>query len=443
MSILTLTICLSSIVQLSLTAAKNMLGFLKRRTKKESHGHYVLALDIGTEFVKALIFEAKGAKGIVIGFGKARQKLGDMSNGAVTDIGGVIDNCQAAIAEAEKQAGVIPTQMIMGIAGELVKGDTTVTTYRRKNPETKIDLSELKNIVHKLQWRCFEDVRTQLAKETGYNEIDIKLVNAAIVGMEIDGYKVSNPIGFQGKEVTVTIFNAFAPLVHFGALQTIASELDIELLAITSEPYAVARSMGFEDSGDLSTIFIDIGGGTTDIALVNNGTVEGTRMFMIGGRTFTKRLAHTLNVSFLDAEEIKLAYSDENLEKHSYQIVREAMKSDADVWLSGVELSLDDFKNVDTLPTRILLSGGGSNLPEIKEALESKEWYKNLSFAEQPKISFLTPRDITNIEDQTGQLKGPEHITPLALANLAIDLAGEEQIITSLLRKVVRLMQVG
>lgn len=412
------------------------------RKPKNPKSIVLLALDIGTEFAKALIIEISEGKAYVIGAGKQRQKLGDMYNGAIMDIASVVENSKLAIKRAEKMAGVIATQVILGIAGELVKGDTSTVSFTRKNPEEKIDLSELKNIVQKVQWKCFEEVRGRLADETGYNEIDIKLVNAAVVGMNIDGYKVSNPLGFQGKEVEISIYNSFAPLVHYGALQTIAAELDMDLLAITVEPYAVARSLTFEDGGDYSAIFIDIGGGTTDIAVVKNGAVLGTKMFTIGGRVFTKRLSQILNVSHKEAEEIKIAYSNDELDRNSYKIVREAMKMDADTWVSGIELSLNEFNNVDVLPSRIYLCGGGSHLPEIKEILETRGWYKNLPFSSQPKVRFLQPKDITTLEDKTNKLVDPSDITPMALGNIALELAGEEQVLLNLLKKVVKLMQV-
>lgn len=414
------------------------------RPKRSHTGNYILSLDIGTEFVKALIVEVEERKnkGYVIGVGKKKQKLGDMQSGAVTDIAGVIDNCRDAIKDAEKIASISADQLIMGIAGELVKGATSTTNYIRNEPDTKISFEELKNIIHKIQWKAFDQIRAQLAFETGYNEIDVKLVNAAIVDVRIDGYRVSNPIGFQGKDVTMSVFNAFAPLVHFGALQTIAAELDMDLLAITAEPYAVARCMGHEDGGSYSAIFIDIGGGTTDIAVVRDGGVEGTKMFTLGGRTFTKRLSQSLNVSFQEAEEIKLAYSASKLEKQSHKIVREAMKSDCEVWVSGVALTLSEFYNVDVLPSRILLCGGGSHLPEIKETLEERYWYKSLNFPRKPQISFLQPKHVSNIIDKTNSLKDQQDITPMALANLSLELAGEERVLGKILRKVVRLMQV-
>ncbi|PIR55194.1 hypothetical protein COU74_02210 [Candidatus Peregrinibacteria bacterium CG10_big_fil_rev_8_21_14_0_10_36_19] len=413
-----------------------------RRIKKRSSEAHFLALDIGTDYVKALVVEAEGKKGRVLGVGSRKQKLGDMQSGVVTDIAAVISNCMSAIRDAENMAGVSTKKMILGIAGELVKGATSTTTYVRKDPSSKIDLSELKNIVHKMQWKSFDIVRSQLAHETGYSEIDVKLVNAAIVDVRIDGYKVTNPIGFQGKEVTLGIFNAFAPLVHYGALQTIAAEIDRELLAIAAEPYALTRCMGYEDGGQFGAIFIDVGAGTTDIAIVRNGSLDGTRMFTLGGHTFTKRLSQSLNISFKEAEDIKLAYIEDKLERQSHRIVREAMKTDADVWLSGVILTLEEFQNVDVLPSKILLSGGGAHLPEVKEALESREWFQSLPFAKKPQISLMNPKMVSNLADETKLLKDQSDIVPMALANLGLEFLAEEQLLSKVLKKVVRLMQI-
>ncbi len=403
----------------------------------------MLALDIGTEFVKALVVQLDGQKGRILGVGKSRQNPGDMQNGSVTDIAAVISNCKEAISEAERISGIIPEQLVMGIAGELVKGATRTIRYRRHEPHAKIHFEELKNIIHKVQWKAFEQIRSELAFETGYNEIDVKLVSAAIVDTKVDNYKVANPVGFQGKEVVMTIFNAFSPLVHYGALQTIAAELDIPLLAITSEPYAVSRCMlSPKESEHLNAIFVDIGGGTTDIAVVHDNTLAGTKMFTIGGRSFTKRLSHNLNVSFSEAEEIKLAYAGNRLEKQSHKIVNKALKGDCDVWLTGMGLTLGEFSDLDIFPSKVLLLGGGSHLPEIKNILSEEDWWKNLPFPKKPSIRFVHPQDLTNIKDETNLLHDPQDVTPMALAHLGLELAGEEQILMKLLRKVVRLMQV-
>jgi cell division protein FtsA len=164
-------------------------------------------------------------------------------------------------------------------------------------------------------------------------------------------------------------------------------------------------------------------------------------MFAIGGRSFTKRLAQVLSVPFAKAEEIKIAYSKGMLEDKSEKSVKEALELDAEVWLSGVELSLSEFSDVDLLPSRILLCGGGSALPEIKKVLEGSDWYKNLPFARKPKVSFIKPEEVTNIVDKTGEIKDQQDITPMGLASLLVEMDTEDEVMPNILQKVVKLMQ--
>ena len=397
-----------------------------------------LVLDIGTEFIKCLIFEIKGDKAEILGAGKVRQKLTEMRGGTVLDIEGVTKNAQQAIAKVEKMAGMSADQVIVGIAGELVKGTTTTVHYSRSKPKERIAISELKSIVDKVQRRAFDKARESLAWETGHSEIDVKLVNAAIVDVKIDGYRVTNPLGFQGKDVSVSVFNAFAPITHLGALQTICEELGLDLIAIAAEPYAVAKAVGLEDSLDFSAIFMDLGGGTTDIAVVRNGGLEGTKMIAIGGRSFTKRLSQVLSVPFETAEEIKISYSNGLLDKKSAKIVRKALMADCKVWLSGVELTLEEFSQDELLPSRILLCGGASALPEIQEALQTEKWSSAIAFAKPPKIDFIRTEEVAKVIDKTGKLEDPQDITPMALANTALDFASEETVVEGILNKVVK-----
>lgn len=413
------------------------------RSPLRHSGNHCLALDIGTEFVKALVVRLEGDEGKILGVGKARQKLGEMHSGAVTDIAAVISHCKEAIAEAERISGIVPSQLVLGIAGELIKGSTRTIRYRRHEPQMKIHYEELKNIVHKVQWKAFEQIRSEMAYDTGFNEIDVKLVSASITDLKIDGYPILSPVGFQGKEVVMTVFNAFAPLVHYGVLQTIAAELSIGLLAMTSEPYALSRVLeGGRDADAREAIFLDVGGGTTDVALLKDGKLVSTKMFTMGGRSFTKRLAQHLNVSFPEAEEIKLAYSGSRLEKQSHKIIQEALRGDTEVWLTGVQLTLADFQGVDPLPSKLLLCGGGSLLPEIKTALTESDFWKSLPFPCKPQVHFLHPQDLPRIHDETNLLHTPQDITPLALAKLCLELANEEKGLSKILNKAMRLMQV-
>src|SRR5690606_11789496 len=128
-------------------------------------------------------------------------------------------------------------------------------------------------------------------------------------------YKVSNPIGFQGKEIIIQLYTAFAPMVHIGALERTASELDLDLIAVAAEPFAVSRAViGADAASNFTAILIDVGGGTTDIAVVDDGGVQGTKMFGIGGRAFTKAIATELDLDYAAAESIKIELSKNTLD---------------------------------------------------------------------------------------------------------------------------------
>jgi cell division protein FtsA len=230
-------------------------------------------------------------------------------------------------------------------------------------------------------------------------------------------------------------------MVHIGALQQVGNNLDLNVINIAAEPFAVAKSVGGEDSADFSAIFIDIGGGTTDIALVDNGGVEGTKMFGIGGRAFTKRIASVAGCNFDQAEAMKLDYSAGKLAHQGDRAaVEEAVNADIKVWLSGVELSLSEFTKIDHLPARILLCGGGTGLPQITTALKG-DWYKNLPFARKPIVSHIDPSMVSRVKDTTGQLTSFADITPMGLANIGLDVINTGSLSESILQKLSKTLQ--
>ncbi len=417
------------------------LKIVQKFKKRGNDERYIVALDIGTEFVKALIGRVVGDTVEIIGVGRQRQRLTDMQSGAVTDISGVVDNCDAALQAAEQMSGVVGKDTVIGIAGELVKGTATTIKYKRSNPQSRIEMAELRKILDRVQERAFARAKETLAWETGQKEIDIKMVNTAIVDVQIDGYRVTNPIGFQGRDVSIQLFNAFAPMVHLGALQSVGNNLDLNVINIAAEPFAVAKSVGAENSADFSAIFIDIGGGTTDIAVVNNGGVEGTEMFAIGGRSFTKRIAAATGSTFEEAEKIKLEYSAGKLVSAKRKSeVDTAVNADIKVWLSGVELALGEFDRVDHLPSKILLCGGGTGLPQVKQALQG-DWYKQLPFARKPTIAHISPSEVARVVDKTGVLTSFADITPMGLANLGLDVINAGSLSESMMQKLSKTLQ--
>jgi cell division protein FtsA len=400
------------------------------------------ALDVGTEFAKALVFEIdEHDHGIVRGVGRKRQGLSHMQSGTVADIAAVVDNCSVALQEAEEMAGFRPTQVLIGIAGELVKGFTTTHSQERKRPDQPITEAELQRLIDGVQREALREAERAITWETGLPHVDVRLVHAAVTGASIDGYAVTNPVGFQGRHVKIGIFNAFAPLVHLGAYQTVASQLDLELLEIVAEPYAVARVLASEQVRQAGALFVDVGGGTTDVALVRQGGIEGTRMFALGGRAFTKSIADRCDLPYPRAEALKLDYARGLPVERRDEIAR-IVAEDVEVWAAGVELVMEELAGGDLLPSRIYLCGGGSRLPEIRDALLAERFWKRLPFARPPDAVIMAPDQIETISDATSLLVDQQDVTPLALAYQAIELQATEDPLDVALRRVLRAMKV-
>ncbi|MDO4870832.1 MAG: cell division FtsA domain-containing protein [Candidatus Saccharibacteria bacterium] len=416
----------------------------KRADEIDTPDNLILALDVGTECVKTLLARIDGEQITVLGIGRQQQQPNDMHAGAIADIANVVKNCEAAVSEAESQAGMQASKVVMGIAGELVKGITHTIRYRRPQPDKVLDEAEMDFIIDKVQERALEKAQRQIALETGNDNVEVKLVNSALVGIHIDGYKVSNPLGFQGRDVAIQIYTACAPMVHIGALESVAQELNLDLIAVSAEPFAVSRSVIGDDSAShFSSVLIDVGGGTTDIAIVNDGGVEGTKMFGIGGRSFTKNLANQLNLGYKEAEKLKLNLDDERIKQTLKQDAFRVIDKTLQIWLSGVELALSEFDSIDQLPNQILLCGGGSSLIGLVGKLSDHVWADNLPFTKQPTVKHISLKDVVGVKDETDELNDHTLITAVGLLRVGCDtIQVETDEITGLKEKINKFLRI-
>ncbi len=359
----------------------------------------ILGLDIGTEFVKAVLARpAKKGNLEILGVGKAKQKDGSMYNGAIADIPAVVATCEEALVKVEDESGERASLTVVGIAGELIKGNTTTVHYVRKEPKKPITETEMQNIITRVQQKSGEVARRTVALETGNQNVEVRLINSAIVSLMIDGYKISNPIGFNGSDVVIQFYTAFAPMIHVSAIEKVCAELNLDLLTVAVEPFAVCRAcLGDDLDSNFSSVVMDIGGGTTDIAVIDDGGVEGTKMFSIGGKSFTHQIESALGVDFETAERYKLDFDSGKLDDALKAKVETALSRNLSVWFTGVEVALEDFETIGSLPRNIMLCGGGASLSLLQEELATSDWYDGLPFSRRPVINLLDVHGLPNL----------------------------------------------
>jgi len=411
--------------------------------RKQSIPDHLLVLDIGTAYVKAVIFCVADDHVQVVARGVAKQVNGSMRGGMIVDLPAVATVCNRAIDDALGESDWSLANVILGVNGQLIEGVTTTVHYDRAHPEQPIEPVELKNIIYKIQQRSSDKLRATLTAKFADDHPDIELIHAGVVDVQLDGYAVENPIGFQGKRLSLTIFNAYIPLVSASILQTLARELQLTITSIAAQPYGLSKIFASSDAtaSARSGIFIDIGGGTTDIVIVKNGTVEGMQSFACGGDGFTRGLKRGLGISSERAEKMKLEYAAGRLDKRVAKKVSEALAPDALAWLAGVELALKEFPELKLLPARIYLTGGSAPLPELKRVLLTKGWIEGLPFSKKPFPVLVRPEDLLGVVDDTGRAGTAQDVPPTALTKLTLNLTDQDDLVTNTLQSIVRSMK--
>ncbi len=404
--------------------------FTNKTSKLEISGEeFMLTLDIGTEYVKSIIYRIRDLRAEVIGYSRVRQHANAMSGAMIVNIEHVCSACDRGIREAMLVAEKIltyppqyPKLVTMGISGEIVKGVSITANYEREESDIPINQKEIDTVVQSVKSEAFPESLNEIAEEIGTSPNKIKEISSHINSTYIDGLKVDSPIGFTGEEVSYKVFSTFAPSLHINTLYHIADQLELQILTIEVQPYAISKTLRGAGKQEFSSIFIDIGGGTTDIAVVDKGGIVGTRMFAFGGRVFTKRLAKEMGVDMEEAEQLKLDYSSGKLHDATAKKVSSLLSRDAELWAEGVEIALQEFEGVESFPSDILISGGGCDLPEIKSALLAHPWIAVLPFSRSPQIKHIFPGQIENIEDKTGMMIASIDVAPAALTSITCEI---------------------
>ncbi len=409
-----------------------MLNFFKKKNfpLPVSAEELFLAIDIGTEYVKVAVYRLDGMEVEVIGYARRKQMESTMYAAYIVNLKEAKDTVDKCIGDAVLMAREVvsednfslPKQAIIGIAGELVQGVTVVVNLERNAPDTPINQSEIDSIIAKLKKQTFESTKEEISQEIGLKPNQIDEIDTYINSVYVDGVRVLNPLGYVGSEMVYNMYSTFAPKLHINSVKQLAEQLNLSILKLVVEPYALSLALKDIRDKNASSILLDIGGGTTDVALVHNGDLAGTKMFAIGGRVFTKSIQKYLNLDFDQAEQIKLDYSNNKVDSERKREVSTIIGNSTKIWLDGVEIALSDFDDVTTFPAKFLVCGGGALLPDIQEGLISYPWQNYLPFPKHPKVDFIFPNHITKLTDKTRTATLPMDVTPLALARMHLEI---------------------
>ena len=196
--------------------------------KKREHIVNGVALDIGTEVIKAVLFDTNAHGVTVKKVARINQQQNAMSKGVIKNLDTVLENCRLAFNQLNENLldSERPEDVILGVAGEYIQGVSILVNYEREDRfDKEVTENEQERIFKKVHKQIEESGKDDLAQRTGLVNEDIEILHITVTGMEIGGMKVDSLIGYRGKEVKIHFYASFAPKTYTSALRAVTKSL--------------------------------------------------------------------------------------------------------------------------------------------------------------------------------------------------------------------------
>lgn len=393
-----------------------------QRAGAEKVPGYCTVLDLGTQQAKALVVEVGQSECLVLGVGMAPAY--DAGSGVNVDsalLSALERSCDRAVLQAEDMTvrfcdkPVVPDWVVIGLPGSVTTAGTFTITHQRSEAIRRITEDELRELVRRAQRLALRQLVRERQSRHGTGCAKLELVEASVTDFQVDGRSVTDPLGFRGEKLTVTVFNAAVASQYLRGIDAIAERLGLGILRTVSGWQALAAV-----AGKRRAVAIDVGGTSTDVVLVRNGEVRATANLALGGRHFTDYLAETLDLPWKDAERLKVAYSRGVKGLPAEEEVRAAVARVMEAWLRGLEATLRRMARSHRVPHRFLLCGGGSSLRGLADAVASHPWMGSFRLSRHPQVRLVGPSEVDGVLDRTGRLRQQDMVLPAALAGCMV-----------------------
>jgi cell division protein FtsA len=256
-------------------------------------GNYAVGLDVGTTKVCAIVgTEETAMKGIrILGIGTAPST--GLKKGIVVDIERTVSSIKSAVQKARDETGLGIESAHIGVAGGHVKGFYGYGAIGVKNREIREEDVE----------RLIDSVGAM------YIPVDREVLHIIPSGFKIDGHNgIRDPVGMYGKRLEAQIHIITGAVTSVQNLLKCCELAGIGVNDIVLEPLASSEAVLREEERQRGVALMDIGGGTTDIAVYRGGILKHTSVLAIGGNHITNDIAVGLGISFDEAERIKKQY---------------------------------------------------------------------------------------------------------------------------------------
>jgi cell division protein FtsA len=329
----------------------------------------IAAIDVGTTKVCTIMGTLDSSTGLrILGVGIAPSH--GIEKALVANVTQAKDSIKQSIRKAEMMAGYRLDSAYIGVTGKHISSNNNKGTIAITKTDQLVRPDDLKRVL---------DVALNIKAPA-----DRKMLHVIPRSYMLDGHEVKNPVGMHGYELNVEAHVITAAVASVQNLTKCIQEVGIEIEDLILEPLASAEAVLSEEEKQAGVLIADIGGGTTDIAVLRDGSIYHTSVLPVAGHQITRDVAAGLGLSFELAEEMKKKYANllpaeeeddkivgENGHTISYRDLCEIVHARVEELMRLVVLELPRNDYAKLIPAGIVITGGCANLPGIVEMTQS------------------------------------------------------------------------
>lgn len=375
--------------------------------------NYIFALDIGTRSVVGIILEEKDGDFHIIDLLSIEHSKRSMLDGQIHDILSVSKIILEIKNELEKKYGQLH-KVCVAAAGRSLKTEKAEATVKISGKP----ILQKQDILH-LELSAVQSAQAHVAEKHSDKSQFYYCVGYSVLYYRLDGEEIGNLIDQQGEEASVEIIATFLPKVVVESLIAALNRAGLEMKALTLEPIAAINVLIPQSMRRLNVALVDIGAGTSDIALTDMGTIIAYGMVPVAGDEITEEISDHYLLDFPLAEKAKrdLANSGSITITDILGFETEIAKEEV---IKQISPSLDHLAksicneilrlNNNQSPKAVMLVGGGSLTPELPERIANQL---------QLPVNRVAIRGIDAISSLTISEhihRGPELVTPIGIA---------------------------
>ncbi|HPG72868.1 MAG TPA: cell division protein FtsA [Bacteroidales bacterium] len=267
----------------------------------------IAAIDIGTTKIVAIAGRKNSENTFeILGFGTVPSK--GIKRGAVLNIEEAIESIKAAVDTAVNASGIKMSEVYVGIAGQHIRSTKSRTTYALPSIDHEIGHADLEFLKNKV---------LELGLDPG-EEILHVIPQTFIVDNEIG---IKNPVGMSGRQLEGNYHVVVAQIASVSNIKKCVNRMGLKVNGLVLEPLASSAAVLTGDEKEIGVALVDIGGGTTDVAIFHDGVLMHTAVIPLGGNVITSDIKQAFNILERQAEELKKQYGSAIFDKSQEEII--------------------------------------------------------------------------------------------------------------------------